>query len=358
MESYLSDFFTGMVKFMHELDAPKDKGSLHKFYTRFTTGKLNVGKVMLRLMEKTKPNWERILKKDKSLFDTKFTIVPGVDLNKLWPKLSNNSREQVWKYMEFLHLLADCYVQLTTTGKVDTDKMTKEVNQVKKANKTEKEVVKDTEPESKALEKKKPLEFNPYEGVGGDTTFGVDDLLSGDLPPEENAAGSGGMFNPSMLASAAGLGNIFDGEKLKEQLGSLTPEEIEKAKSSIKKALAGKNDKVANVLSGMLDDVTDQLSKEDLSKGNPLQNIMKVAETIAGKLKPKMEKNGVTAGELFMSAKSLASASTGAEGPSMMESIDPKQLEENMKRMQAGMQNGQPPNMMKMMEMMQNMMGK
>jgi hypothetical protein len=85
---------------------------------------------------------------------------------------------------------------------------------------------------------------------------------------------------------------------------------------------------------------------------------MKVAETIAGKLKPKMEKNGVTAGELFMSAKSLASASTGAEGPSMMESIDPKQLEENMKRMQAGMQNGQPPNMMKMMEMMQNMMGK
>lgn len=352
MESYLSEYFTGMVKFMEVLGAKEDTGSVNKFYVKFTTGKLNVGKVMLRMMKLTKPSWSRIVAKDETLFDNKFSIVPGVDLNKLWSKLDNDKKGNVWKYLEFLHLVAECYVQMTTTGKVDAEKMTKEVKQVKESNKV-------TEVTKVTKTKPKPLEFNPYEGVGGDGDFGVDDLLTGDLPPEENEEGGGpSLFNPSMLASAAGLGNVFDGEKLKEQLGSLTPEEINKAKSSIKKALAGKNDKVADVLGGMLDDVTDQLAKEDLSKGNPLQNIMKVAESIAGKLKPKMEKHGVTAGELFMSAKSLATSAGNAKGPSMMESLDPKQLEENMKKMQESMQGGGPPNMMKMMQMMQSMMKK
>ena len=53
----------------------------------------------------------------------------------------------------------------------------------------------------------------------------------------------------------------------------------------------------------MLDDITKELQSNNLSDGDPFQNIMKVAEKVAEKIKPKVEKDNIDLTHVFLSIR-------------------------------------------------------
>ena len=54
----------------------------------------------------------------------------------------------------------------------------------------------------------------------------------------------------------------------------------------------------------MLDDITKELQSNNLSDGDPFQNIMKVAEKVAEKIKPKVDqKDNIDLTHVFLSIR-------------------------------------------------------
>ena len=133
-----------------------------------------------------------------------------------------------------------------------------------------------------------------------------------DLPAEEKKEKSGLLSNIKNLPNLKNLGNIanlgnlqnlgdiknleklIDMKKFSEDIKNINNDEIAEATGNIKKLL-GKNadEKTSNLLSDMLDSITNELQGNNISEGDPISNIMKVAETVANKMKPRIESENI-----------------------------------------------------------------
>jgi hypothetical protein len=81
----------------------------------------------------------------------------------------------------------------------------------------------------------------------------------------------------------------------------------------------------------MLSEITDELKSDKFSDGNPLDNIIKIAESVAKKVIPKMEKNKVDMGKILQSTQNLTSGLTDAEGkPVFNDKFNPLNMLTNM----------------------------
>lgn len=256
------------------------------------------------------PRRQDIKNKNAQVFASEWIILPKVDLSVIWSQLTFAQKSKVWIYLNVLVATSEFISKTITTSERLPDGLT----------------------------------FNPYKGIGGESDeYTVDDILAGKETDDEapSAPGLGSMM--SML----GIDKSLPINQISEQLKNMKPEDIEEATANIQKYF-GKEDKAtAGVMSDMLKTIQTELSSQDLSKGNPLDNIMKIADSVAAQMKPKMVGKNFDPSKLLESAQKAANDCTDENGKKLFdENNNPFQMFNQMQ------QSGNAPDMEAMMQQM------
>jgi hypothetical protein len=265
---------------------------------------------------------EIIKTRDDKLFSRDFIMAPGVNLKHLWNYFDDTMKDRVWTYLNIL----------LTSGSLHNISLEDD--------------------------------FDPFIGVkAGDGK--LSEMAKVDLVPEgvlTDKKADGGMSIP-------GLGGI-DLSSIAKQIGEADKDELKKASDELKSTLGESG--AGGFIADMISSVTEELGKSDLSKGNPLQNLMQLANRVTESLAPKLD--GQNPEELFGSTMELhqkmqkglgvsTDPDTSTAPPSSPGAPDPPGMEEMAKMMSgtggldiakmATMMSGKDgPDMEKMMAMM------
>jgi hypothetical protein len=218
---------------------------------------------------------------DESVFNEPLYVFPGINLSELMSKVPVEKRKKIFIYLHTLLVISDMMVQ--SANDEPDEKPVEGVNETKEAT---------------------PIEFNPYVGIGGDANgeLSASDMFSAKFPEEaQQKPGLGS------IASMIGIDKVLNLKQLTEQLKNMSKDDIDEATNSIKTLLGSNIDeKTSDLLSDMLCNISDELKNDTMSSGNPLDNIVKIAESVAGKMRPKIDKNNIDVGALWNSTQNLA----------------------------------------------------
>jgi hypothetical protein len=304
MEQYYQQFVTTLYKFVSDLHRYIPTEGTEEFLKYYD--KLNMGKVLLRYYNMTHNVKDRIKIKDETLFSESYHIFPNIDLHLYWPQLIPGQKKKVWTYINMLQLLSE----LLLDGKDNSDDTINMVSISSTENNVDaNKPVEDGNKLVTVEDGKKVLHFNPYIGVGGNNeNYSVDEMFSG---PQELPEGHGSISNsqPGLgsLAGLVGIDKMIDIGELKNQLKNMTKDDINDATNNIKELLGTEVDEnTTNLISNMLTNITEELNNENLGSGNPLDNIVKIADSVAKKMKPQMESQNVDISKLWNSTQNLA----------------------------------------------------
>jgi len=230
----------------------------------------------------------------------KVTIIPAIDIGKCWNNFNDDDKSNIWRYLKIMFTTSVHMVNLSCEKTLDSFPNKSFVidfeKQYDKYNIVEEFFEK--YPNSTVIYNS---EFNPYIGIGSSKEeYSVQDLLSGpELMP--------GQVKPSVegISSLFGLGGYM--EELSSQLKNITKEDIEAATNSIKKILGDNIDEdTTNMIDLLLTDISDELKKDDLSKGNPTSNIVKIAETVTNRVIPKINPKKINVRKIWDSTQNIA----------------------------------------------------
>ena len=242
----------------------------------------------------------------------KVTVIPGIDIGTVWDKLETTDQNKVWKYLKYMYISSSQMVNESGNENdvVNLDK----VNDLR-STLTSKDNQKDIYNEfwlkfpNNTLVTK-VAEFNPFVGVGENIAeYGVDDLLSGPkLLPDQSSPGVDG------ITKLLGIDKILNLEDLSKQLKNITKDQIEQATVSIKSLLGDVDENTSEMIDLMLNDISDELNKEDISGGNPISNLVKIAECVAQKMMPKIDPKKVDMNKVWNSTRNIATKCHDKDG--------------------------------------------
>lgn len=259
-------------------------------------------------------------KKDQALFsikefkegrEVKTTIIPGIDLEEAYRNFDIETQKLLWKYLKTLYY-SSIKMIYAVNGTVD-DEILKICESIQKSI-SESDIYNEfyeNNPDSKLY--KKDTSFNPYVGIGDNSngTFGVDELTSGPQSlSEQSGPGIGS------VVSLLGIDKMFNLDQLTDQLKNIDQKEIDEASENIKKLLGGNLDEgTSEMINMMLHDITSELRKDNLSNGNnPVNNILKVAEKVAGNMVHKIDPKKIDMTKVWESTQNLAKNYTDQKG--------------------------------------------
>lgn len=293
MDPVYQQFVSNLYNFSVELHQYAPSSDTEKFIEVFE--QLNMGKVILRYLNIVREHEPQIKNKDESIFNNQFNILPGIDLSAIWQKLDQPKKARVWTYLQILYVL--CESMMTQAKKIEqTGVSFEQSNDDELLNRlilNAKQAKNEDQDQDKG---KQEITFNPYIGVGGsDENYSVEQMFGGPdtLPAEEESGPNVGLGLGNMM----GLDKMLDLGELSKQFKDIDPDELGIATENIKKMM-GENvdEKTSNTMSDMLNNITSELKNGDLSEGNPFENLVKIAENVAKKMKPQLE-----SGELDLS---------------------------------------------------------
>lgn len=294
MEQYYNQLITNLNGFVSDLNRYIPNEGCSKFLEVFD--KLDMGKVMLRYLNSMRDHEDELKNRNEVMFTNDLIVFPNINLSEFWPNLSTGQKNKVWTYLQILYVQCELILNFKESSESSSDK-----------NKTLKTIVENMK-EAETVEN----EFNPYLGVGNNNTdYSVNDILSGC----ENIAD--GIHKPglSSFAGTIGLDKMLDVDKLSDQLKNMKKEDIDQATSNIKGLLSTNIDeKTSSILDVMLSNIQEELQRDDVASGNPLDKIMKIAEKISDKIKPKIESEGLDVSKLWSSTQNLANSCTDENG--------------------------------------------
>ncbi len=322
-----------------------------------------VSGVIKKIFTAVSSHYEQLTKKDPKLFQMKttketgkqvtVTIVPGLDMIYSWYCLKEEDKLNLWFYLENMFVSGTKMIHLvneTSINNFDT-KLLKELNY--------KRLRKDFEekfPEQTVINTIN-LDIDPFAGVGTNSNqdFGVEDMIASTSDLQKGAQAPG----ISSMAKMLGVDKMFNMEELSKQLKNINKSEIDEATKNIKKLLGENIDEgTSDMISTILSDITEHLKTEDLSKGDPIQNIISIAERVAQKTIPTIDTNKVDMKNLLKSTQKLASSYTDKDGKPLMSgannplSMLTSMLQQNMD----GEKGGLPVSEKEQMKMAQDMM--
>ena len=300
MEQYYQDFSTNFMSLINEI---------HMYAPSKTTERLlkSVGKLDVASISKIIARFNIIANKYKKLIDNRdenlfinsdFNPIPELNFSIFWNNLLAEQKDRIWIYLQLLTIASNFimnFVTQTNTVESHVNTSVKEVTPVKEVTH-----VKEDE--------KKKLKFNPYEGIGvKNDNFSMDAILSGPktLPTEEKPDSGLGLGN---LSSMLNLGKMFDMNALANELKNIDVSQIEQATDNIKDLLGQSLDKeTSEMITDMVTDITDELKKvpDNDTSGNPIEKLFKIAESVAGKIGPKMKDKNIDIKKLWNSAQNL-----------------------------------------------------
>lgn len=298
MQKHYENFLTTLYKFVTDLDRYQQTPGTKQVLEIYN--KLDMAKVIFRVYTLLHQNNKSIASRDESLFQQTFEILPNVNVSEIWPNLVSGRKQKVWTYLSILHIESDILVNSKGEEK-------KPVEPVKIETQTD---------------KKEPLVFDPYVGIGGNDQSGqeycVEDMYSSlaNMPEDDGNSGPG----LESLANMIGLNKMIDFDGLSEQLRNMKAEDIDNATNNIKEMLGeGIDEGTSDMISSMLGDISTEMKTKDLGKGNGFKNIMSIAETVAGKMKPKIQNGELDLNKLVNSTQMFANNCKDKDGNPMFD---------------------------------------
>lgn len=243
----------------------------------------------------------------------KVTVIPSIDIGSVWDKLDNCDQNNIWKYIEYMYI--------SSSHMVNASGNTNNVVNLNKINEFESSLVFNKNNIFDEFWEKFPTStlitnnniLDPYIGVGKNISeYGIDDLLSGpQLLPDQTAPGVDG------ITKLFGIDRLLNIEGLTEQLKNITKEQIEQASISLKSLLGDVDENTSEFIDLMLTDITEQLNNKDIKGGSPINNLFKIAECVAQKIAPVVERNGIDMTKVYDQTKNMASKCCDEKGNPM-----------------------------------------
>lgn len=285
MEEHYKNFITTFYKFIHDLNryVPSDgtKEALEIYE------KLDTAKVIFRLYHLLNNNLEKIKNKDETVFNTSFILLPNIDLSEFWLKLTKGQKDKLWLYLNILYVETDILVN-SKQEIITNETISKEL------------VVKE---EDSPIVKKD--DFDPFVGVGKDgEEFGVDQMYASVPTLEEDRPEGVGI---ETIMNLTGIDKMINMDELTSQLKNMNKEDIDNATNSIKAYLGPNVDsKTTDLITDMLMSVSEELKNNNLANGsNPIATIKNIAETVASKMRPNIEKNNIDISQLISATQAF-----------------------------------------------------
>jgi hypothetical protein len=235
------------------------------------------------------------------------TIIPGLDMIYSWYCLNTQDQEKLWYYLDNLFNTSIRMINLVNETNFD-NKLLKELNYAK----IRTDFV-SAFPEQTVINVMN-LDIDPFLGVGvnNNSEFGVENMLESTKDLVVQGSQTPGLGS---MAKMLGVDKMLNMEELSKQLKNINKSEIDEATKNIKKLLGTNVDENTSEMIGtILNDITDHLKSEDIGSGDPIQNIINIAEKVAKKAIPKIDKNKVDMNKIFESTKNLANTYTDANG--------------------------------------------
>jgi len=346
MEQLTKDFLCNLFDFVTKIYTYTKNDGANIFLREFQN--LNMAKVIKKFVDVMGPYGSDLNLRNESIFlsnDQKkkqLVVFPGINMNIIWIQLNSDQKEQLWAHLQWLYTTSHLII--------------KEI--AEKSEKSEKsENFENTNSETQIVlnntsDKDKPLEFNPYIGVGEvNSTYGIDELFSGpqELPGQEKS-----LLNPQdLLTNMMPKMNIntilktmgIDMNDLKQQLKNLDKSEIDNATNTIQSLLGNDlSPETSSLIKDMVTEVVDELKQDNAKTANGEDDFMKVAENLATKLMPKIQSSGIKSEDIWKSTMKMADNCKDKDGKPMFNMNEgPMSL---LKNMMTDMQNpGAKPSM-------------
>ena len=250
MENYcFNQFNDKFSEFIYNLNITfKGDDELDKFNKKLNL--INPKKLIKRYIKIMKPFKDQLNSKDEKMFiDNELYVLPDVNMSRLWKQnISDNSKKNIWQYLQMLYVLGEIY----TTGETENldmlDNMLDNTNSNSDKDNTDKD------------------------------NTDVNNLL-------KNV-------------------NI---NQLDDKLNNIKKEDISEASDNIKQMFLQSDNKSSNLMCDMINDISSELSNAKENGGNGISNILKIAENVANKFKPKIESDDFDLSELLGSAQNVMS---------------------------------------------------
>ncbi len=286
-----------------------------------------VSGIIKKIFTAVSSNYEYLTQNNPKLFQLKtmnsnnkqvtMTIIPGADMIYSWYCLTNDDRSALWFYLNNMFVSGTKMIHLVNETSVNNFdiKLLNELNY----NKLKKCFIEQF-PEQNVINTMN-LDIDPFLGVGtsgGD--FSIEQMLEAtkDMPKGPDAPGIGSM------AKMFGVDKMFNMEELSKQLKNINKSEIDEATKNIQKMLGSNVDEnTSDMIGSILTDITEHLKTSDLGSGDPIQNIINIAEKVAQKAIPKIDQNKVDMKKIFESTQNLASNYKDQNGNSLMSNNNP-----------------------------------
>jgi hypothetical protein len=295
-----------------------------KLLDAFDTKKIDVigeGNFIKKAYFVLSSNVQLLKYKDEKLFQIKdlkggkqvlVTIIPGIDLNRLWPHVKEHHKA-MWRYLSFMYVSSVRMINMVNETALSPSDV-EMISYFESDLATGENLITEfwnTFPNTTVLVKE---QFNPYVGVGVNSQeYGVDQMFSGPKLLADQAAPG-----VSSMAKMLGIDKMINMDDLSNQLKNISKKDIDDATANIKTLLGNDIDQgTTNMIADMLNDITDELKNENVAKGDALDNIVKIAESVAQKMMPKIDKNQIDMKKVWNSTKNLADNYKDKDGKPM-----------------------------------------
>jgi len=272
MTNHYDTYVVNLYKFIVDLDRYYSTNGTREFLEKYE--QLNMNKVILRFISNTREFKEQIKQKDETIFTDQFKPFPGIDFSEIWPKLTDGQKKKSWIYINILYHLAETIIEN-----------------------------KEREPQIQQ-DQAITSSFNPYIGIGEDNpNYGIDELFSGpkDLPISEEDKNKSQLGIGSLL----GMDKMLDINGIKQQLGNMTQDDINTATDNIQNIIGTDNDpNTKNLITNILTNLKDEIKNSE-STGKPMEDMMKIVNSIGSKMQPEIQNSNVDMDKLFKGASKM-----------------------------------------------------
>lgn len=316
------------------------KKNTDKFYDALVTQKFTVediGDFIKKTFTVISGNITLLKSQDVKLFQLResknnklirVTILPGIDLNEAYNLLNDNAKTLLWKYVKSLYIAASKLVLLVNKTGISEDIVRKTSELSSNFNQQEIfSVFHTTFPNSTLIDKE---DFDPFIGVGtnnGDG-FSVNDIVNVSKSIDTNQSSDPGIG--SML-KMVGVDKMINLDDLSNQLKNINQQDITEATENIKKLLGNNIDEGTSEMIGiMLNDITNELKTDNLTKGDPINNIVKIAETVAKNMLPKIDPKKVDMNKVWASTQNMAKNYVDDKGNKVFQGGNPLSMLTNL----------------------------
>jgi len=368
MEKYYHEFVGSLKKFVENLNRYVPNEGCADFIKYFD--QLQMGKVMLRYLNKMRKYEVQLKNKDETMFANNFEILPNIDLHIYWPKLKSGQKNKLWTILQILYIQSEILLNNSEIKDSSSEK-NKVLNEMidnigddvenNGFSSSDKKNIQLNESSNcittRSIDNKYMLTINPYIGILSESQqipesgYSMNEMFSGpEILPGDSPNSSGILGN---------LNGLLDVEKLSEELKNMTPEQIDEATNNIKSLLGDTDQKTTDVIHTMLTGIQNELKSESIDTSDPWGCIGKISEKVAKNLQSKLDDDGVVMANLISSTQKLGNCKDANGNPIFGGTMNPfTMLQGLIGKMSGGVENqkfsGSVPQMPQMPQINKN----